>query len=112
MRTFFGDSQFEELKKTLLDSYQKIFPVERNGHKLELKKVWVDEDAATPGDYSQQKKARLGGTTWGVPVYAALELKDPDGKVLDRVEKVRLSTLPRQTPRGSYIINGNEYQVA
>lgn len=112
MRTFFGDSQFESLKNTVLDSYQKIFPVERNGFKLELKKIWADESTTDPKDFPQQKKFKLAGNTWGAPIFASIVMKDPSGKVIDTMEKVRLSTLPRQTPRGSYIVNGMEYQVA
>jgi DNA-directed RNA polymerase subunit beta' len=112
MRTFFGDSQFEDLKSTVLSSYQKVFPVERNGFKLELKKIWVDEASTDPKDFSQQKKFKLAGNTWGAPIFASIVMTDPQGKVIDTMDKVRLSTLPRQTPRGSYIVNGMEYQVS
>lgn len=112
MRTFSGSDQFHELQKVVLDSYSKLFPVEKNGFKLELGKMWLDDKAVEPGDFTGQKKVKLAGSTWGAPLYAALVLKDHTGKVVDRLEKVRLATIPRLTPRGSYIVKGNEYQVA
>ena len=114
MRTFSGPEQFEALKKTVVESYQKLFPVQKDpsGASLHLNKIWVDDQALDPHDYVDQKKARLSGNTWGAPVYASLELRDGSGKVVDRMEKVRLATIPRLTPRGSYIVGGNEYQVA
>jgi len=114
MRTFSGPEQFDALKKTVVESYQKLFPVQKdpNGASLHLNKIWVDDQALDPHDYVDQKKTRLAGNTWGAPVYASLELRDGTGKVVDRMEKVRLATIPRLTPRGSYIVGGNEYQVA
>ena len=112
MRTFSGSDQFQELQKVVLNSYSKLFPVEKNGYKLELGKMWLDDKAVEPGDFTGQKKVKLSGNTWGAPLYAGLVLKDSTGKVIDRLEKVRLATIPRLTPRGSYIVKGNEYQVA
>lgn len=112
MRTFSGSDQYQELQNVVIDSYSKLFPVENNGHKLELSKIWIDNSAADLNDYPDQKKVKLAGNTWGTPVYASLTLKDPEGKIVDRMDKIRLATIPRLTPRGSYIVKGNEYQVA
>ena len=118
MRTFSGADEFEALKKTVVDSYTKLFPVKKgqasdsNAPSMHLKKIWVEDDGLDPQDYPAQKKARLAGNTWGAPVYADIELKDATGKVIDRMEKIRLATIPRLTPRGSYIVSGNEYQVS
>lgn len=112
MRTLSGHDQFKALSNEVLSAYQTLFPVERNGHRMELAKIWVDDQGMDIHDYSDQKKTKLAGSTWGVPVYASIILKDPDGKVVDRLEKVRLSTIPKMTPRNSFIVKGNEYQVA
>jgi len=112
MRTFSGSDQFKELQNVIVESYSKLFPAESNGHRLELSKIWLDDTSVDPKDYADQKKVKLAGNTWGAPLYASLVLKDPDGKVLDKMDKVRLATIPRLTPRGSYIVKGNEYQVA
>ena len=112
MRTFSGSDQFKELQNVVLESYSKLFPVENNGYRLELGKLWLDDAAVDRHDYTDQKKVKLAGGTWGAPVLASLVLKDQAGKVVDRMDKVRLATIPRITPRGSYIVKGNEYQVA
>lgn len=112
MRTLSGPEQFTEIKKTVVDSYSKLFPVTNtSGFKLELKNIWVDEAGLDSQDFTSQKKARLSGNTYGAPVYAALELKDPNGKIIDRMDKIRFATIPQLTTRGSYIVGGNEYQV-
>jgi len=111
MRTFSGNEQFDTLKKTILDSYTKVFPVEKNGHKIELKKIWVDDQDLDINDFTAQKKVRLAGNTWGAPIYASIVLKDATGKVVDTMDKLRMATVPKLTPRGSYIVSGNEYQV-
>jgi DNA-directed RNA polymerase subunit beta len=118
MRTFSGSEQFEALKKTVVDNYTKLFPVIKStdpnkpDYSLHLKKIWVDETGLDTNDFPSQKKARLSGNTWGAPVYADIELRDPTGKVADHMSKIRLSTIPKITPRGSYIVGGNEYQVS
>lgn len=112
MRTFSGQDQSKALTHEVLTAYQKLFPVERDGHKMELAKIWVDEQDLDTHDYTDQKKTKLAGHTWGLPVYASMVLKDQDGKVVDKIEKVRLSTIPKLTPRNSFIVKGNEYQVA
>jgi len=112
MREFSGSKEFETLKSTVTDAYAKAFPVEKAGHKLELKSIWVDDADLKTDDFTQQKKVKLAGGTWGAPVYATLVLKDATGKILDEMQKIRLATIPKLTPRSSYIVGGNEYQVA
>lgn len=114
MRSFSGTDQFKELQKVVVDSYSKVFPVvnDRTGFRLELDKMWLDDSAADPQDFTTQKKVKLAGSTFGAPLYAGLVLKDNTGKVIDKMDKVRLATIPRITPRGSYIVGGNEYQIA
>lgn len=112
MRSFTGPGQFDALKKTIVESYQRSFPAEKNGFKLDLKKIWVDEAGLDDHDYVSQKRAKIKGQTWGAPVYANLHLKDPSGKAIDKAEKIRLATIPKLTPRGSYIVEGNEYQIS
>ena len=114
MRTFSGAEQFDALKKTVVDSYKNLFPIQKDpqGPSLHLNKVWVEDENIDTHDYVAQKKSRLAGNTWGAPVYAAVDLKDPTGKVIDHMSRVRLATIPKLTPRGSYIVGGNEYQVS
>lgn len=112
MRTFSGAEEFKKLSESVVGAYKALFPVEKNGHKLEADKIWMDADDVDPYDYAAQKKIKLAGGTFGIPLYASLTLKDPTGKVIDRLEKIRIASVPRITPRRSYIVGGNEYQVA
>ena len=112
MRTFSGADEFSKLTDTVVDAYKKLFPVEKNGHRIEATKIWLDDKEIDPHDYTDQKKVKLAGKTWGVPVMAALTLKDQDGRVIDKLDNIRIATVPRTTPRHSYIVKGNEYQIS
>jgi DNA-directed RNA polymerase beta subunit/DNA-directed RNA polymerase beta' subunit/intein/homing endonuclease len=117
MRTFHGSAQFDALKTTVTDAYKKLFPVYAKGQEgkspsLHLKNIWVDDAELDPNNFTDQKKTKLAGRTWGAPVFADIELKDPSGHVIDKLDKIRISTIPRLTPRGSYLVQGSEYQIA
>lgn len=112
MRNFDIESQFNAIKASAVDAVKTIFPVEGKLRSIELDRVWV-EDTLSPTDYTLQSKVKAKNGTYGVPVYASLILKEKaTGKVIDRAQKVRLFNLPKATDRFSYIVNGNEYQVA
>ncbi|MEN6549905.1 MAG: hypothetical protein ABFE07_28010 [Armatimonadia bacterium] len=104
--------QFSDLKDKIVRSITELFPRTGKLHTLKLKRVWV-EDKLDPEDYASQKDARLRERTWSVPVYGDFELvNNASGKVIDHLERVRLAMVPKMTVRGSFIINGNEYQVS
>lgn len=106
------DSQFDKIKKSAVDAVQSVFPIQKQKHKLELSRVWV-EDNVSANDYTDQAKTKAKEGSWGANVYADLKLIDvKTGKTLDQESKVKLFLLPKLTPRGSYIVRGNEYQVA
>jgi len=111
MRNFDINSQFKEIKKSAVGAVETVFPVEGKLRRIDLDRVWV-EDTLDSKDYASQSKSKSKNGTWGIPVYAALTLKDKGtGKVIDKVPKIRLFLLPKATDRFSYIVNGNEYQV-
>jgi DNA-directed RNA polymerase subunit beta' len=112
MRSFSGAEEFQKLTDTVIDSYKKLFPIEKNGHRIEATKIWFDSKASDATDYADQKKVKLAGGTWGSSIRAALVLKDNNGKIIDKIDDIRIATVPRLTPRKSYIVGGNEYQVA
>ena len=111
MNQFDIKKQSEELTATTVGSIKKLFPIEGKTHTLRLKDVWAD-DRLDPGDYQSQFKAKVAERTWGIPIYGAFELVDKDGKVTQVKDKVRLVTLPKPTPRFSFILKGSEHQIA
>jgi DNA-directed RNA polymerase beta subunit len=101
---------FEALKQSVQDSIKKSFPQVGDKHILDLEEIEIP-DKQSSADYTSQKKAKMGGRTWGVPVQATLVLKDAKtGKVIDR-KKRKIATLPKVTNRYSYIVEGSEFQV-
>lgn len=101
---------FEALKDRVADSITSYFPHEGDKHVLELEGVEVEDDKDVSA-FREQKKAKMGNRTWGVPVYGSFLLKDKKtGKVINR-DRVKLATIPKITKRYSYIVDGTEYQV-
>lgn len=104
--------QFSDLKDKIVRSITELFPRTGKLHTLRLKRIWV-EDKLDSEDYASQKDARLRERTWSVPVYGDFELlNNASGKVIDHQERLRLALVPKMTNRGSFIVNGNEYQVS
>jgi len=111
MSNFDLQKQFDAIKKSAVDAVKEIFPVEGKIRSIKLNRVWV-EDSLSSTDYTSQSAAKNKETTWGAPVYASLSLIEKgSGKEIDKLEKVKLFTLPKLTERYSYIVSGNEYQV-
>lgn len=101
--------QFNKVVNSAKAAIKNIFPVKGKTRTIELKDILI-EDKIQDDDYRGQSAVKAKGGTWGVPVVASLELKSNDGHVLDKAN-IRLFLLPKITPRYSYIVSGNEYQV-
>jgi len=103
--------QFENVKNSIVKSVSELFPHKGNQKTLIANRVWVD-DNLREDDFAGQKSAKNNNRTWAVPVYADLSLKDNEtGKILDKSKKIKIASLPKMTPRGSFIVDGTEYQV-
>lgn len=112
METFFYDSQFNRMKKDVAESLRQMLAVETVRRRIHVNDVWVDDNLDS-SDFESQKKAVKSDRTWGVPVYASLDLYDKTtGKKLSSAKKIRVATLPKDTRMGSFIVNGKHYQVS
>ena len=101
---------FDALKDRVKEAIAGTFPQEGDKQRLELEDIEIT-DKLSVNDVTDQKKAKMNGRTWGVPVHAKLVLKDKKtGKVVDR-QRVKVATLPKVTNRYSYVVDGSEYQV-
>ena len=106
------DEQFRAMKDVALKGIKDHFPFQGQKHRLELNKVWADEEKGDQADdLDGLKNKRLTDRTWGVPIYGDLSVKDArSGRELSRTRKMRLAVLPRPTPHYSYLVNGTEFQ--
>jgi len=101
---------FNVLKERMSKAVSDIFPIIGKRQTLTLSGITVD-DKLDIDDIQSQKKARLAGRTWSVPVDAHLNLIDnATSKVIDK-QSVRIFNLPKITRRYSNIIDGQEYQM-
>jgi len=111
METFDYQSQFERMKQDTVSAFTKALNIDGRYRQLKANKVWID-DTVDPADWESQKQAVRNDKTWGVPVYASLELLDRQtGKVISEANKVKVAVLPKGTDIGSFIIGGKHYQV-
>lgn len=101
---------FENLKIRVKEEIKANFPQEGDKNILEVKDVSV-KDEASSDNVTDQKQSKLRGRTWGVPVHATMVLRDKKtGKVIDeRTQKI--ATLPKETNRYSWIVDGSEFQI-
>jgi len=110
MAEFNFEEQFEHIKKHLITSVKDIFPIEGKENRLELMNIEIN-DNVSKDDFGLQKRLRMRGRSFTVPVYGEFRLvRISDKKVLDK-HKMKILNLPKITERGSFIVKGNEYQV-
>lgn len=101
---------FSILKDRVSNAVGGMFPIVGKKHSLELKEVSIKDDLSID-DLRSQKKAKINGRTWAVPVEAKVALKNvTTGKTVDE-QTMRLFNLPKTTRRYSQIVDGQEYQV-
>lgn len=101
---------FGTLSNNTVAVIKEFFPFKGLKQELHLEKIWVD-DKLDVDDVQAQRDLKDRGGTWGVPIRADVVLKDSSGKVIDRKAGMILGRLPKTTPRNSYLVGGNEYQV-
>lgn len=97
--------QFEMLKRNTEEAVRAYFPIDGKLHSLRLISLeWRDN--LSPDDVHSQKEARLSRQTWGVPLYADIELYDlKANKSLDR-KRVTLLRMPKMTREYSFLVRG------
>lgn len=107
----YPEEGMRNLEKGTMDAIGKFFPYEGKNQRLELTKIYMDNDA-DPDDIASQKRARMRGRTWASGVLVDMKLVDKtSGKVVDQVSGMKILNLPRITRRYSFIVDGTEYQA-
>lgn len=101
---------WETTKHYVTNSISGYFPVVGRFNTLKLNKIEIDDKLDPVAHLKSQADAKNNGRTWGVPVYGEMSLIDKDGKELNK-SRIKLCTLPKQTSRYSYIVDGGEWQV-
>lgn len=104
--------QFELMKKNAVEAFKKALNIRGYSTKrnIVVRDVWVDDSKDTM-NWEDQRAAVRNDATWGVPIYASLDLTDDKGKVLSTAKKLKVAVLPKNTSMGSFIVNGKHYQV-
>lgn len=113
METFDYQDQFEKVKKDVKAAFSKALDVQADatGLQLRAKEIWIDDNKDT-ADWQSQKEAVRKDRTWGVPVFASVELVDrKTNKVISTSKRIKIATLPKSTDMGSFIVDGKHYQV-
>ena len=100
---------WQTTKNNVESAFKNFFPISGRQNVLVLKKIDID-DRLDPSHIKSQLEAKDTGRTWGVPVYGEISLQDKTGNEISK-SKIKLCTLPKLTPRYSYIVDGQEYQL-
>ena len=104
-----ADQQRDQIRAKALEGLQAAFPLKLRDHTLELQNLAIHKQDFGPED---QKQAILQGTSLHEPIKATVVMKDASGKVVEQAKNFTLMHLPFFTERHSFIVGGNEYQVA
>ena len=103
---------YQELRDKVLAGINDHFPIQGKLKSLSLEGVAVHDEHLGSDDIDGQKAAKLDGSTWSVPVYATMRLTDnATGRIIDR-KTMRIAEIPKVTRRHSFILDGQEYQLA
>lgn len=99
----------DQIRAKALEGLKAVFPLQARGHTLELHDLEVDKKEFGPQD---QKDAIMEGRSLHEPVKGTVIMKDAEGKTVETAKGLVLMHLPYLTERHSFIVGGNEYQVA
>ena len=99
----------DRLSEGVVAAVSEMFPVEGNRRRIEVSNVRVSGEKAID-DIRSQRKARMTGRTWAVPIIGDFRIVDKEsGRVVGERKNMRVMSLPHITRRFSYIIDGKEY---
>jgi DNA-directed RNA polymerase subunit beta' len=103
---------YKDLQERALAGISEHFPVQGKMKTLLLDGLEVRDEDAAADDIESQKKAKMEGSSWTAPVFAKMRLVDnATGKVID-AKTMRVAEIPKPTRRHSFILDGQEYQIA
>ncbi len=102
-------SAWDTTKQNVETALKNFFPIAGRQNVLHLNNIEID-DRLDPNHIRSQAEAKDQGKTWGVPVYGEIALKDKAGNEISK-SRIKLCTLPKLTPRYSYIVDGGEWQL-
>ncbi len=98
----------DSIRSKSMDGLDSLFPIIGRNTSLHVQDIGIRKKEFSSKD---QKDALMSGRTLHESVYGTLLLKDnKTGKVLDKSQKTLLH-LPYYTPRRTFIVGGNEYEV-
>jgi len=99
------------MKDSVVETAKQILDgIESEGTKLVVRDVFVKERFDN-ADIQSQQEIRNKGQTWGDELRANLDVVDSvTGKKIDSVNGIKIATIPKMTDRGTYLINGNEFE--
>lgn len=104
------DQIVSSLKTELTKILNQMFPRESAKRILRLEQIEFGTSNAL-NDFSKQKELKLHGQSLTIPIRGTFSLWDKEtGELLDR-DRINLIRLPILTQRGTYLIDGNEYQT-
>jgi DNA-directed RNA polymerase beta subunit/DNA-directed RNA polymerase beta' subunit len=98
------------MNETVKNTVEKILSsVENPNIKLQINKTWYQQKYDND-DISAQQSVRNKHQNWVDDIRADVSLIDKlTGKVIDRNKNLKITSVPKLTPRNTYLLGGNEY---
>ena len=104
-----AEDRRDRIRKNAAAGIQSIFPIIGGKYSLDVEKLILPTGAVP---HSEQKAALLEGRTLVEPIKGEMVLRDTEtGKIVDKSTRTLLH-LPYYTERHTFVMGGNDYQVA
>ena len=103
------ERQLDKTREAIENAFDEIFPVEGDKKTLKVENLEIENlDIVMDIEKHTEKKMKEQSVT--VPVRATFKLVDNVTNEIIDEKKTRIIRLPVMTPRGSFVVDGNEYQ--
>jgi DNA-directed RNA polymerase subunit beta' len=98
------------MNETVKNTVEKILSsVEDPNIKLQINNIWYKQKYDN-NDISAQQSVRNKHQSWTDDIRADVSLIDKlTGKIIDRNKDLKITSVPKLTPRNTYLLGGNEY---
>lgn len=100
---------FRQIMDSTKEAIMGQFPIEGKLNVLEVQNIEIPEPDFTMDD---EYEARYQSKTLSTPVYADMVLRTKDGQIIHEKKKHKVLDLPIYTDRGTFLVNGHEYNIA
>lgn len=103
------EDTFKKISENTVNAIKDKFPIKGGGKVLEITGVQLPDANYTT---KQEENAKYHDRTMAAPIKVDLQMRDEaTGNIIDEQKGFTIAKLPYLTKRGTFIVNGNEYNT-